>query len=394
MKRLSTRLNCLAVLGLIAVTCVARAEDKAVPETDAKPAAKASTKGDVEADAKKKKRPTVQIAILLDNSGSMSGLINQARSELWTVVNEFVTAKLGGVRPNLQVAVYHYGNPPAKQLVALTDDLDRVSEALFGISISGGSEYCGAVIQMATNDLKWSTEGRDLKMIFIAGNEPFTQGPVDYRAACKAAIKKGIMVNTIHCGQGIPKGWLDGAALADGKAMNISHTEAVVHVASPQDKQIAQLGVDLNKTYIAYGARGKLGAERQSKQDGNAQGSSIASAQQRAVTKANAYYRNSAWDLCDAIKEGKVDLAKIKPEDLPENMRKMTLEQRLAYVKRNQAERGKIKKQINNLNAARVKYVAEKRKQLAEKTGKETLDKALIGAIRDQATKKNFSFDK
>ena len=210
MKRLSTRLSCLVVLGLFAVTCVARADTKAEPKAAAKPSAKA--------DAKEKKRPTVQIAILLDNSGSMRGLINQARSELWTVVNEFINAKLGGVRPELQVAVYHYGNPPATQLVPLTDDLDRVSEALFGIPVSGGSEYCGQVIQTATNDLKWSTEDRDLKMIFIAGNEPFTQGPVDYRTACKAAIKKGIMVNTIHCGQGIPNGWLEGASLADGKA--------------------------------------------------------------------------------------------------------------------------------------------------------------------------------
>jgi len=240
MKRLSPRMTSLVILALFAATCVARADTKVEVKTDAKPT--------VEADAKETKRPKVQIAILLDNSGSMKGLINQARSELWTVVNEFVTAKLGGVRPELQVAVYHYGNPPAKLLVPLTDDLDRVSEALFGIPVSGGSEYCGAVIQSATNDLKWSTEHRDLKMIFIAGNEPFSQGPVDYRKACEAAIKKGIMVNTIHCGKGIPSGWLEGAKITDGKAMNISHTESVVHIESPQDKQIAQLGVDLNKT--------------------------------------------------------------------------------------------------------------------------------------------------
>ena len=147
MKRLSSRLSFLAVLGLFAVTVVARADANEGPKAEAKPEAnakadgKAAGKTDGKADAKEKKRPMVQIAILLDNSGSMSGLINQARSELWTVVNEFVNAKRGGVRPELQVAVYHYGRPPATQLVALTDDLDRVSEALFGIPVSGGSEY-------------------------------------------------------------------------------------------------------------------------------------------------------------------------------------------------------------------------------------------------------------
>ena len=59
-------------------------------------------------------RPLVQLAILMDNSGSMEGLIDQARSELWKVVNEFVTAKRGDMRPTLQVALYHYGNPPPR----------------------------------------------------------------------------------------------------------------------------------------------------------------------------------------------------------------------------------------------------------------------------------------
>jgi hypothetical protein len=373
MNRMIARTLCLALIATVAMASMSRAEDKVKKES-------------VE------KKPVVQIAILLDNSGSMGGLINQARSELWKVVNEFVEAKLGGARPDLQVAVYHYGNPPATQLVALTDDLDRVSEALFGIPVSGGSEYCGQVIQTATNKLKWSESSRDLKLIFIAGNEPFTQGPVDYREACKAAIAKGIMVNTIHCGSGIPNGWRDGALLADGKAMNINHTQAVVHTEAPQDKQIAKLGVDLNKTYIAFGAHGKEGAKRQMAQDNNASGSSPASAQQRAVAKANAFYRNSAWDLCDALKEGKVDLAKIKPEDLPEDMRKMTPKQRLEYVEQKQEQRVTIQKKVNELNAQRVKYVAEKRKESAEEDGKDTLDRALITAIRDQATKKSYTF--
>ncbi len=380
MTSLTRRAICFALLAMIALPQLGRAEDDA----EQKPIAAVQKTSD--------EKPTVQIAILLDNSGSMSGLINQARTELWKVVNEFVAAQINGVRPNLQVAVYHYGNPPATQLVPLTDDLDRVSEALFGIQISGGSEYCGQVIDMATRDLAWSDSRKDLKMIFIAGNEPFSQGPVDYRQACKDAIAKGIMVNTIHCGEGIPSDWREGALLADGKSMNINHNQAVVHIEAPQDKEIAELGVDLNQTYIAYGKQGQAGADRQMAQDANATAASTAVAQQRAVAKANAFYRNSAWDLCDALKEGKVDLAKIKPEELPENMRKMTPEERLAYVKKMQDERASIQTKINKLNDQRTQFVAEKQKELAEQTGEKTLDQALIGAIREQATKKEFSF--
>jgi hypothetical protein len=337
-------------------------------------------------------QPLVQIAILLDNSGSMSGLIEQAKSELWRVVNELTTAKQNGKQPRLRVALYTYGDPPPRQLSPLSDDLDKVSEALFAVKISGGSEFCGQVIQTATRDLGWSANPNDLKLIFIAGNEPFSQGPVDYHEACKDAITAGIIVNTIHCGNGIPDGWRDGALLADGKAMNINQNVQVAYVEAPQDKEIAKLGVELNKTYIAYGAHAGEGQQRQMEQDSNAIGQSQSSSLQRAVSKANGYYRNSAWDLVDAITDGKVELSKIKEEDLPENMRKMKVDERKKFVEQQGVERRRVQERINTLNGERNKYVADKRKEMAAESGEKTLDQVLVEAIRTQAKAKSFEF--
>ena len=173
-------------------------------------------------------KPLVQMAILLDTSGSMSGLIDQARAELWAIVNEFIFAKRNGKAPELQVALYEYGKSSLpgtegyiRMIGPFTTDLDKVSEELFALSTNGGSEYCGWVIKEATQALEWSSSPDDLKVIFIAGNEPFTQGPVDYRQACKATVSKGIVVNTIHCGPertGIDDKWKDGALLAESNA--------------------------------------------------------------------------------------------------------------------------------------------------------------------------------
>ncbi|HAY82638.1 MAG TPA: VWA domain-containing protein [Planctomycetaceae bacterium] len=372
---LITRRTLCIVLAISVAGVTARGDGKAKPERQ---------------DAVKRK---VQIAILLDNSGSMRGLIDQARSELWRVVNEFVGAKLGGVHPDLEVAVYHYGRPPATQLVPLTDDLDRVSEALFGIPVSGGSEYCGQVIQKATRELAWSDSNRDLKLIFIAGNEPFFQGPVDYRAACRDAIERDIVVNTIHCGHGIPSDWREAARLADGKAINIDHNEVAVHIESPQDKRIAELGIAVNKTYLAFGVEGQAAAMRQEAQDANAKKLSLSSSVQRGLAKANAYYKNARWDLCDACREGKVDLATIKAEQLPEVMRPMNLQQRRDYVKQMQEKRASIQKEINQLNVARKKYVAQEREKRKQQDGTaQTLDQAVITAIRSQAKGKDLVF--
>ena len=89
--------------------------------------------------------PKIQLAILLDTSSSMDGLINQAKSQLWKIVNELAMAKSGGLTPALEVSIYEYGNNniPAgegyiRMVVPFTGDLDRISSALFGLTTYGG----------------------------------------------------------------------------------------------------------------------------------------------------------------------------------------------------------------------------------------------------------------
>src|SRR5688572_4967219 len=208
-------------------------------------------------------QPVVQIALLLDTSNSMDGLIEQAKSQLWKIVNAFDPAKLDGKRPRLEIAIYEYGNDtlsPAsgyiRQVLAFSEELDRVSEALFALTTNGGSEYAGQALQTALDNLEWSSSKNALKFAFIAGNEDFDQGPMDPSLIIKRAAEKGIVVNTIYCGpaeDGVATGWKNGAALADGRFMTIDHNQKIVHIDAPQDQAIAELGRRLNDTYIAFG---------------------------------------------------------------------------------------------------------------------------------------------
>lgn len=346
-------------------------------------------------------QPRVQIAILLDTSSSMSGLIEQAKAQLWQIVNQFANARQYGKRPLLTVALYEYGKssiPASEQylrmILPLTDDLDKVSQELFALRTNGGQEYCGTVIQAATGGLNWSTSNQDYKAIFIAGNEPFTQGQVDYNVACRAAIAKGIIVNTIFCGShdtGIATQWKDGALLADGSYGSIDQNRSVVAIAAPQDKQLVELGQALNQTYVPWGAQGKAGLDNQREQDGNSLGLSRSNMAQRASTKASANYRNYKWDLIDALEAGKVELKQLETKDLPKAMRNMTVEQRAAYVKEQAAMRIELQKKIQKLTAARNKYVAQERRKLAS-TGRQSLEEVMIKAINEQAAAKHFEF--
>lgn len=365
----------------------------------------ASTLGAVEKDtataAKATKRPLVQIAILLDTSGSMEGLIEQAKSQLWKISNEFIKARQEGVAPEVQVALYEYGKSSLKQesgwirqILPLTTDLDQVSEELFALRTNGGEEYCGWVIQRAVADLAWSPASDAYKVIFIAGNEPFTQGPVNYAESCKAAITRGIIVNTIHCGGeavGVNTKWKAGADLADGKYLVIDQNRAVVSIEAPQDKEIAKLGAELNQTYLAFGRSGMAGAKRQAVQDANVATLAPASGAvvQRSLAKASANYVNSSWDLVDAAKDKEFEVAKLKSEELPAEMQKMNTEERKAYIEKNSQERAQLQTKINQLNAEREKFVAARMKEVG---GANTLDAVVISAIHEQGEKRNFKF--
>ena len=351
-------------------------------------------------------RPAVDIAILLDTSNSMDGLIAQAKSQLWSIIQQFGDARKAGKTPVLRVAVFEYGNTnlPAsegyiRQVVQLTDDLDKVSEVLFALKTNGGDEYCGHVIQEAIQRLDWSGEPNSYKAIFIAGNEPFTQGSVDYKDSCKSAIENGIVVNTIHCGDyqtGVSTHWKDGADLAEGNYMNIDQDRKVVHIDCPQDKIIIQLNSELNKTYLWFGSKEarKSYSENQIAQDRNALrvGGGGGFSGGRGQTKASALYRNAGRDLIDTLEEDSEVLSKLTKDQLPQEMQGMSAAQRIAHVNKMAQKRAEIKQRIGQLSREREAFVIKKRKEMAADAGGDTLGDVIGSAVRKQLQSSGFEF--
>src|SRR4028119_75434 len=311
---------------------------------------------------------TIMMALLLDTSNSMDGLIDQAKSQLWKIVNEVAAAKrAGGKQPNIKIALYEYGNDELssnegyiRQVSALTEDLDVISEKLFSLSTNGGNEFCGQVIKTALNQLTWSASNADLKMIFIAGNEPFTLGSVSYELACGSAKEKDVVVNTIYCGDsndGIDSTWKRGAELTGGTFMSIEQNTKTVYVPTPYDGQIAVLNDKLNATYVYYGASGESRKEQQMVQDKNAASYGLANVAERSFCKSSHAYKNSSWDLVDAAKDNEKVITETRSDDLPTEMRTMSIEQRKSYIRQKSEERTKIQAGIQSLNKNRQEYI-------------------------------------
>ena len=342
----------------------------------------------------------IQVALILDTSNSMDGLIDQAKAQLWKMVNKLAGAKKNDQNIDLEIALFEYGNSGLnaetgyiRLVQPLNGDLDGLSEKLFELNTNGGEEYCGWAIQSAQELLPWSKDPDHLKIIVIAGNEPFDQGTVNFRRSCANALQNGIVINTIHCGDyktGVTTHWKEGATIGNGKYMNIDTDQKVVHIPTPYDDRIMQLNERMNKTYLGYGSQGEFKKERQKTQDSNAAKYGSANEVQRAAAKSKESYNNADWDIVDAAKSDKDFSSKVQQDELPAELRGKKPVELEREITRLSAERDGIRKELSTLEKQMQDFIAvEMKKQSAT----QTLDNVLIEAVVEQAKATGFSFE-
>ncbi|MDR2919994.1 MAG: VWA domain-containing protein [Tannerella sp.] len=345
-----------------------------------------------------KGKAKIQVAILLDTSSSMDGLIEQAKSRLWNIVNTLTTLKLQGKEPVLEIALYEYGNNNIhndeyiRQVLPLSTDLDLISQKLFALTTLGGDEYCGAVINKATQQLEWGKNDNDIRLIYIAGNEPFTQGRTHYIEAINNALAKNIFINTIHCGdaeEGIDGKWRDGAVKGKGKYFNINHNERVRYISTPYDDRISGCNARLNATYIGYGELGEYSKQNQRAQDVNARSISAANETERIVSKSKSVYKNSSWDLVDLAKEDAKAVEKIADKDLPDELQGKSKDELKVLLAQKEAERKTIQEEIETLAKQRQAYIDEETKKQGD--GGDDLGKAITQSVLDVALAKGYT---
>jgi hypothetical protein len=342
----------------------------------------------------------VQLVILFDTSNSMDGLLNQAKSRIWELVNQASMLHYQGAPITLEIAMYDYGNTsisPAQNYIRkqldFSTDLDLVSEKLFGLRTSGGDEFCAASIVSALNELNWSNNPQDLKLIYIAGNESFKQGPISTDVACKLALEKHVFVSTIFCGdrmQGISLGWKNGADCATGDYFNIDANAALSQIETPYDDQIIEQNRLLNNTYIGFGAVAVSSKTNQLAQDQNAMGVSKATQTERYLVKSKSGYKNERWDLVDANKLDSTKILGLPDAQLPAEMRGMSTEQKQQFIAQKTQERAVIQKEMARLETERNAYIAAE-KAKTQDLKSDDFGSAVTTSLRNKA--KTLGFD-
>ncbi|PZR22587.1 MAG: hypothetical protein DI535_25880 [Citrobacter freundii] len=342
----------------------------------------------------------IQVAVLLDVSNSMDGLIEQAKAQLWNMVSVMGKATCEGAAPSIQIALYEYGRSSndvkegyVKQITGFTSDLDFLSRKLFSLTTNGGDEYCGQVMYTSLTEMNWDTMANSYKVIFIAGNEDFLQGQLSFTKACTEASKKNVIVNTIYCGdkmQGIREHWNLGSECGSGSFTNINQDAVIDDIATPYDSTIFVLNDQLNKTYLSYGASGVVNFEQQAAvDDANMKMNRSVMAKRASVKAKKTLYDNSSWDAVDAIISDSLFYKKVDMKTLPDSLKGKTRAELKMVIEKKSAERKLIQQAIEDNTVKREAYIVREKAKKANGKNEQTLETEIEKIVREQAKRFN-----
>ena len=204
--------------------------------------------------------PRVEVAFVLDTTGSMGGLIEGAKRRIWSIARQIGE---GRPRPDLRIALVAYrdvGDAYVTQVHPFTSDMDEVYQALSSFRAEGGGdgpEHVSAALHAAVEKLPWSGP-RALKVVFLVGDAPphvDYQDGLDYRRHVADAKRRGIIVDAIQCGGDVQTAavWREIASAGLGHYAQIDSQGGMNAQVTPYDKELASLGAELSGTVVIAG---------------------------------------------------------------------------------------------------------------------------------------------
>ena len=230
--------------------------------------------------------------------------------------------------------------------------------------------------------------------MFLVGDAPPHQDYEDVptvEALCRSAIDDDIIINTVCCGGDPDAGriWQEIARAAEGDFFSIDQDGGVAAIATPFDKELAELSDKIGRTVIAYGDEEARKKVEETEKDAEESLSSETKAD-RACAKGyfGRLYRD---DLIDACKEGRVKIEEVKDEELPEEMRAMSVEERKAHVEKKSKERDELQGKVKDLSKKREAHITE---ELKKQGNEDAFDVVVKKTLNKQMEKAGLKVEK
>ncbi|MEA5557659.1 vWA domain-containing protein [Nodularia spumigena] len=344
----------------------------------------------------------IEVVFVLDTTGSMSGLLEGAKQKIWSIASTIATAQ---PRPTVRMGLVGYrdvGDAYVTTRTELTEDLDLVYAELMKFEAGGGGDTPESVNQALHEGVTkqpWSSDPNALKLIYLVGDAPpqmhYPQD-VKYTESCSTAASSGIIINTIQCGtmaETTPV-WQEIARLAEGEYFAIEQDGGVIVVATPFDADLARLGAQLGETTLGYGSRADQNASMRKRSVGReiADAAPVAAQAERANYLTSESGKLSAFgefDLVEALRNNTVSLESIPTDELPEELRALSLDERKARIDTLTSQRAALQQQIAELAAKRDTYLKQ---ELTTRGTKGGFDEKVVESLRSQAKRVGIRF--
>jgi len=342
-------------------------------------------------------KPAVEVAFVLDTTGSMGGLIEGAKRKIWSIATAIVdTNPDADIRMGL-VAYRDIGDDYVTKKFELTTDIQDLYANLLELKARGGGDWPESVneaLDVAVNKMKWTDGGDVRRIVFLVGDAPphmDYEQDTKYPVTLKVAKQKDIIVNAVLAGNArdTERVWRDIAQNGGGRFIPIPQDGGqVVIIETPYDEDIIILQREINGTVIPYGP----GALQKRTEGKTKQLSQVAAAAPAQASEMASYLNKRArvnseavtgdGDLVADVKSGRTSFSEIKEEDLPANLRAMKPEQRMDEVNKQLANRKALNEKLAALVAKRDKYVAEQRDKAPPKAS--SFDRVVEDTLKAQ----------
>lgn len=342
-------------------------------------------------------RPTVEVAFVLDTTGSMSGLIEGAKRKIWSIATAILDSNPDAeIRMGL-VAYRDIGDDYVTRTVDLTTDIQDLYAQLLETRARRGGDWPESVneaLDVAVNKLKWTPGDAARRIVFLVGDAPphmdYAQD-TKYPTTLAVAKQKGIIVNAVQAGaaRDTERVWRDIAQQGSGRFIPIPQDGGeVVIIETPYDDDIIILQKEINGTVIPYGPRAmQKRTEQKTRQLGEVAAAAPASASdmasylnKRASRSAEAV--TGGGDLVADVASGRQTLDAVKDENLPDSFRALSPQQRAAALEKQMGARRELNAKLAVLVAKRDRYVAEQQAKSAPKTS--SFDRVVADTLKAQ----------
>jgi Mg-chelatase subunit ChlD len=348
-------------------------------------------------------QPKIDVVFALDTTGSMSGLIQAAKENIWSIASTMASAQ---PTPEIRIGLVAYrdrGDEYVTRVVDLSSDLDSVYATLMDFEANGGGDTPESVNQAlydAVHSMSWSEGSQAYRVIFLVGDAPphMDYNEAQYPEIVQTARSKGIVVNTIQCGD-MPmtvNPWNAIARIGHGDFLHVAQAGGAVAVDTPFDAEIAKLSERLDDTRLYYGdeeQKDRMKAKMAATDKLNDEASE-ASRARRAVFNSSAGGRKNMLgenELVDAVASGEVSLDEIDSDALPESLKPMAPAEQAQHIALLAQERAEIQKKIQTLAEERDAFIAEKE----EESGgfDDSLDAKLYDVVARQAAEAGLKYE-